>query len=48
VKGIDMSMPQLLAETDALMLKELDIASYFRYILMTIAGSGGGDRIRTQ
>lgn len=48
VRGIDMSTPQLLAETDALMLKELNIASYFRYILMTVAGSGGGDRIRTQ
>lgn len=48
VKGIDMSTPQLLAEIDALMLRELNIASYFRYILMTVAGSGGGDRIRAQ
>jgi len=45
VRGIDMSTPQLLAQTDAQMLQTLSIASYFRYILLTVTGSGSGDRI---
>jgi lipopolysaccharide/colanic/teichoic acid biosynthesis glycosyltransferase len=46
VNDIDMSTPQLLAETDARMLASLGIASYFGYILMTAAGRGAGDRVR--
>ena len=46
VQGIDMSMPQLLAETDARMLESLNMAAYFGYILKTVAGSGSGDRIQ--
>ncbi|WP_019937276.1 sugar transferase [Bordetella sp. FB-8] len=46
VNGIDMSTPQLLAETDRKMLAELNIAMYFRYLLMTVLGKGSGDRIR--
>lgn len=45
VSGIDMSTPTLLAETDHAMLKELDVRSYFRYIVLTVAGRGAGDRI---
>lgn len=45
IKGIDMSTPRLLAETDALMLREMNLTSYFTYILRTIGGSGSGDRI---
>lgn len=45
IKGIDMSTPRLLAETDALMLREMNLTSYFTYILRTIGGSGRGDRI---
>lgn len=48
INGIDMSTPQLLAETDALMLKNLRMAAYFRYIAKTVTGSGSGDRIRAQ
>ncbi len=44
VNGIDMSSPRLLAETDAKMLCELTVFSYFRYILMTLSGRGAGDR----
>lgn len=47
VQGIDMSTPSLLAETDSHMLKNLSLLSYFKYILFTIAGKGGGDRIRS-
>ncbi|MCL2589441.1 MAG: sugar transferase [Betaproteobacteria bacterium] len=43
-KGIDMSTPVLLAETDAAMLASLGLADYFRYIFLTVAGQGQGDR----
>lgn len=46
LRNIDMSTPRLLAETDALMLKELNISSYFRYIMMTAAGKGAGDVVK--
>lgn len=45
VNEIDMSTPQLLAETDQKMLQELSITDYFRYILMTVSGKGSGDRV---
>jgi O-antigen biosynthesis protein WbqP len=45
VSGIDMSTPQLLAETDQRMLKELNVRSYLRLILLTVAGHGAGDRV---
>jgi len=45
VNGIDMSNPQLLSETDARMLDALTLASYFKYILLTLMGKGAGDRI---
>ena len=45
IKGIDMSTPGLLAETDALMMKEMSLQAYFKYIFKTVTGSGGGDRI---
>jgi hypothetical protein len=40
-----MSNPQLLSETDARMLDALTLASYFKYILLTLMGKGAGDRI---
>jgi len=43
-KGIDMSTPVLLAETDAAMLANLRLSDYFRYIFLTITGKGQGDR----
>lgn len=46
VNDIDMSTPRLLAETDAKMLAELNLAAYFRYILLTIRGKGAGDRVK--
>lgn len=46
VKGIDMSTPRLLAETDAHMIKTLTLFSYFYYILLTIKGKGAGDRVK--
>ena len=46
VNEIDMSTPVLLAETDAKMLASLTIADYFKYIFMTVAGKGSGDRVK--
>lgn len=46
VNDIDMSTPDLLAETDARMLATLGIKNYFRYILMTVGGKGAGDRVK--
>jgi len=46
VNDIDMSTPQLLAETDAKMLAELNAIAYFRYIFLTIRGKGAGDRVK--
>jgi O-antigen biosynthesis protein WbqP len=45
VQGIDMSTPQLLAETDAEMLASMNITAYFKFIMATVTGSGQGDRI---
>lgn len=46
VNEIDMSTPVLLAETDQKMIQSLTVADYFKYIFMTVAGKGAGDRIR--
>lgn len=46
LSNIDMSTPQLLAETDQRMIQELTLGSYFRYIIMTAKGKGAGDRVR--
>lgn len=46
VSDIDMSTPVLLAQTDAKMLAELSVANYFKYIFMTVAGKGAGDRVK--
>ena len=36
IKGIDMSMPDLLAKTDSQMLKTLNFRNYFRYIFLKV------------
>lgn len=46
VKEIDMSMPELLGRTDNEMLENLNLRSYFNYIIMTALGRGAGDRAR--
>ncbi|WP_107851301.1 sugar transferase [Oceanimonas marisflavi] len=45
VNEIDMSTPELLAETDQKMIQSLTVKDYFRYILMTVSGKGSGDRV---
>lgn len=45
VRGIDMSTPDLLAETDASMLAKMTPGQYFKLILLTVVGQGRGDRV---
>ena len=46
VNEIDMSTPELLAESDAKMIAEMSLSNYFKYIFQTIAGRGKGDRVK--
>ncbi|HCG6695215.1 sugar transferase [Vibrio parahaemolyticus] len=46
VQNIDMSTPALLAKTDREMIDSLTLRSYFKYILMTVTGSGSGDAVK--
>jgi lipopolysaccharide/colanic/teichoic acid biosynthesis glycosyltransferase len=46
VSDIDMSTPELLAETDAKMIASLSLKNYFKYILQTVIGKGSGDRVK--
>ncbi|WP_312703792.1 sugar transferase [Stutzerimonas nitrititolerans] len=46
VNEIDMSTPALLAETDQKMIQSLTVADYFKYIFLTVAGKGAGDRVK--
>jgi len=45
VQGVDMSIPQKLAETDARMIESLGLSDYFNCIFLTVLGNGAGDRI---
>lgn len=45
VNEIDMSTPELLAQTDAKMIKDMSLLNYFRFIFQTIFGKGSGDRV---
>lgn len=46
INGVDMSTPELLAVMDAQMLSEMSLRNYFKYIFMTLAGKGAGDRVK--
>ncbi|MFA0415173.1 sugar transferase [Vibrio renipiscarius] len=46
VQNIDMSTPALLAKTDKLMIDNLNVKDYLKYILMTVTGSGSGDAVK--
>ena len=45
VNDIDMSTPELLAKTDAEMIKNMTLRNYFKYIFQTVLGAGAGDRV---
>ena len=44
---VDMSTPELLAESDAKMISEMSLSNYFKYIFFTVAGKGSGDRVKS-
>ena len=46
INDIDMSTPDLLAESDAKMIATMSVKNYFRYILLTLKGKGLGDRVK--
>lgn len=46
INEIDMATPDLLAKTDADMIRNMSISNYFAFIFLTIAGKGRGDRIK--
>lgn len=46
IQKIDMSTPELLAETDEEMIANWGLKSYFKYIFLTLFGKGFGDRVR--
>lgn len=47
VKNIDMSTPKKLALEDSQMAGNLTLFSYLKYVLMTVTGSGQGDKVRS-
>lgn len=46
VQNIDMSTPVLLAKIDKKMIDTLNVKDYFKYIVMTVTGSGSGDAVK--
>ena len=47
INKIDMSTPELLAESDAKMISEMSLGNHFKYIFQTVAGKGSGDRVKS-
>ncbi len=45
LRKIDMSMPELLASSDAEMISGFSLARYFQYLVLTALGLGAGDRV---
>ncbi len=46
LSGIDMSTPDLLAQTDAKMMNTMTLGNYLRYLVQTVAGKGEGDAVK--
>ena len=44
---IDMSNPEVLAKTDHIMMTQLNILNYLKYLFLTFIGIGTGDNTRT-
>jgi O-antigen biosynthesis protein WbqP len=45
VSDVDMSTPELLAQTDAEMIRTQSLLNYFKFIVSTVLGNGAGDRV---
>ncbi|MCP3908867.1 MAG: sugar transferase [Oceanicoccus sp.] len=46
INHIDMSDPSKLAQWDQQMIESFTLKDYFKYLLLTITGSGQGDRVK--
>ena len=46
VQNIDMSTPKRLAIEDSKIVNNLNISDYLKYVLLTVTGSGQGDKVR--
>ena len=46
IQNIDMSTPDKLARTDAIMIKTMSLKNYFSYIIKTVTGAGSGDAVK--
>lgn len=46
VQNVDMSTPKLLALLDKQMIDSLTVKDYFKYVIMTVTGSGNGDTLK--
>ena len=46
VQNIDMSTPDKLARTDAIMIKKMSLKNYFLFIIKTVTGAGSGDAVK--
>ena len=46
IKKIDMSTPTKLAEIDLYMIKTMSLKNYFKYLFLTLKGSGQGDQVK--
>jgi lipopolysaccharide/colanic/teichoic acid biosynthesis glycosyltransferase len=46
VQNIDMSTPDKLARTDAIMIKKMSLKNYFLFIIKTVTGTGSGDAVK--
>ena len=46
IQNIDMSTPDKLARTDAIMIKTMSLKNYFSYIIKTVIGAGSGDAVK--
>ena len=47
IQNIDMSTPEKLARTDAIMIDNMTLKNYFLYIIKTVTGSGAGDAVKS-
>jgi len=47
IRGLDMSDPIVLAESDSEMLRKNGLSLYLRCIVLTMVGSGAGDNLRS-
>ena len=45
IKGIDMSNPEKLVQTELLMISKINQRDYFKYLFFTLFGKGIGDKI---